>query len=99
MESQQQEPIQQQTIPQILLLKHQWILAKVEEIEGAQFGDPDCILVDPMEVTPEGQLKDWLHFSDKKETVVRSSDIITFIEPGRDILSRYYGSNPEVLTE
>ena len=99
MESQQQEPIQQQTIPQILLLKHQWILAKVEEIEGAQFGDPDCILVDPMEVTPEGQLRDWLHFSDKKETVVRSSDIITFIEPGRDILSRYYGSNPEVLTE
>jgi len=52
-----------------------------------------------MEVTPEGQLRDWLHFSDKKETVVRSSDIITFIEPGRDILSRYYGSNPEVLTE
>ena len=94
-----EEPIQQQIIPQILLLKNQWIIAKVEEIEETQLGDPDCILIDPMEITPEGQLRDWLHFSDKKETVVRSSDIITFIEPGRETLSRYYGFNPEVLTE
>ncbi len=80
-------------------MKNQWIIAKVEEIEETQLGDPDCILIDPMEITPEGQLRDWLHFSDKKETVVRSSDIITFIEPGRETLSRYYGFNPEVLTE
>ena len=83
---------------QILLLKDQWIISKVEEIEGAQFGDPDCILVEPM-LWEGGQLTDWLPFCDKKETVVRSSDIITFVEPGRDALSKYYGANPEVLTE
>ena len=73
-------------------------MAKVEEIEGAQVGDPDCILIEPM-LLEGGQLTDWLPFTDKKETVVRSSDIITFVEPGRDVLSKYYGANPEVLTE
>ena len=81
-----------------MLLKNQWILAKVEEIEGTQLGDPDCILVEPMII--EGtNLKDWLPFADEKETVVRSSDIITFVEPGKDLLSKYYGYKPEVLSE
>jgi len=81
-----------------MLLKNQWILAKVEEIEGTQLGDPDCILVEPMLI--EGtNLKDWLPFADEKETVVRSSDIITFVEPGKDLLSKYYGYKPEVLSE
>ena len=72
-----------------MLLKNQWILAKVEEIEGTQLGDPDCILVEPMLI--EGtDLKDWLPFADNKETVVRSSDIMTFVEPSREILAKYY---------
>ena len=73
----------------------------MEEIEGAQFGDPDCILVNPMLIQGDN-LKDWLPFADSKETVVRSSDIITFVEPSRDILSSYYSSKtiePEVLNE
>lgn len=81
-----------------MLLKNQWILAKVEEIEGTQLGDPDCILVEPMLIDGTN-LKDWLPFADEKETVVRSSDIITFVEPGKDLLSRYYGYKPEVLSE
>ena len=74
----------------------------MEEIEGAPFGEPDCILVNPMVITPEGQLTDWLHFADNKETVVRSSDILTFVEPSRDILASYFSSKPiepEVLNE
>lgn len=85
----------------MLRLKDQWLLARVEEIEGAQFGDPDCILVNPMSIEGD-QLKDWLPFTDNKETVVRSSDILTFVVPGKDILSKYYAYKPiepEVLTE
>lgn len=85
----------------MLLLKDQWLLAQVEEIDGAQFGDPDCILVNPMSIEGDN-LTDWLPFSDSKETVVRSSDILTFVEPSRDILSKYYSSKiiePEVLNE
>ena len=86
----------------MLRLKDQWLIAKVEEIEGAPFGEPDCILINPMVITPEGQLTDWLHFADSKETVVRSSDILTFVEPSRDILASYFSSKPiepEVLNE
>ncbi len=73
----------------------------MEEIEGVELGDPDCILIEPMAI--EGtNLKDWLPFADKKETVVRSSDILTFLEPGKDLLASYYSYKPiepEILTE
>ncbi len=55
-----------------------------------------------MQITPEGQLIDWLHFADNKETVVRSSDILTFTEPGKELLAKYFSSRPiepEILTE
>ena len=86
----------------MLRLKDQWLLAQVEEVEGAPFGEPDCILVNPMQITPEGQLIDWLHFADNKETVVRSSDILSFTEPGKELLSKYFSNRPiepEILTE
>ena len=85
----------------MLLLKDQWLLAQVQEIEGVEFGDPDCILIDPLAIDGT-DLKDWLPFADVKETVIRSSDILTFIEPGKELLSKYYAFKPiepEVLTE
>ena len=85
----------------MLLLKDQWLLAQVQEIEGVEFGDPDCILVEPLAIDGT-DLKDWLPFADVKETVIRSSDILTFIEPGKDLLASYYSYKPiepEVLTE
>ena len=82
----------------MLLLKDQWLLALVEEIEGVTFGDPDCILVDPMVIEGD-QLKDWLPFASKKEAVVRSSDIMTFVDPSSDFITLYYGGKPALLTE
>ncbi len=85
----------------MLLLKDQWLLAQVQEIEGVEFGDPDCILIEPLAINGT-DLKDWLPFADVKETVIRSSDILTFIEPGKELLSKYYAFKPiepEVLTE
>ena len=82
----------------VLLLKDQWLLALVEEIEGVTFGDPDCILVDPMLIEGD-QLKDWLPFASKKEAVVRSSDIMTFVDPSSEFINLYYGGKPALLTE
>ena len=82
----------------MLLLKDQWLLASVEEIEGITFGDPDCILVNPMLIDGD-QLKDWLPFASKKEAVVRSSDIMTFVDPSSDLITRYYSGKPALLTE
>ena len=86
---------------QVLLLKDQWLLAQVEEIDGVEFGDPDCILREPLAIHGT-TVTDWLPFADVKEIVIRSSDIITFIEPGKDLLASYYSYKPiepEVLTE
>tara|TARA_B100000427_G_scaffold219054_1_gene183067 strand:- start:533 stop:697 length:165 start_codon:yes stop_codon:yes gene_type:complete len=47
-------------------------------------------------------LSDWIPFADNKEIVIRSSDILTFMEPGKELLSKYYAFKPiepEVLTE
>ncbi len=82
----------------VLLLKDQWLLALVEEVEGVTFGDPDCILVDPMLIEGD-QLKDWLPFASKKEAVVRSSDIMTFVDPSSEFITLYYGGKPALLTE
>ncbi len=85
----------------MLLLKDQWLLAKVEEIEGVEFGDPDCILREPLAINGT-DLEDWLPFADVKETVIRSSDILTFLEPGKELLASYYSYKPiepEILTE
>ena len=85
----------------MLLLKDQWLLAQVEEIEGVEFGDPDCILTEPLAIHGTS-LSDWIPFADNKEIVIRSSDILTFLEPGKDILASYYSYKPiepEVLTE
>lgn len=82
----------------VLLLKDQWLLAQVEEIEDVTFGDPDCILVDPMLIDGD-QLTDWLPFASKKEAVIRSSDIITFVDPSSDFITLYYGGKPALLTE
>ena len=86
---------------QVLLLKDQWLLAKVEEIEGVEFGDPDCILTEPLAINGTNPSV-WTPFAHHKEIVIRSSDILTFMEPGKELLSKYYAFKPiepEVLTE
>ena len=82
----------------VLLLKDQWLLASVDEIEDAQFGDPDCILNNPMIIEGD-QLTDWLPFADEKECVVRSSDILTFVEPSERLLAQFYNGKTELLSE
>tara|TARA_B100000925_G_scaffold288338_1_gene269142 strand:- start:868 stop:1023 length:156 start_codon:yes stop_codon:yes gene_type:complete len=45
------------------------------------------------------QLKDWLPFASVKEAVIRSSDIITFVDPSDDMIAQYYNGKTELLTE
>lgn len=82
----------------MLLLKDQWLLASVDEIEDVIMGDPDCILHDPMLIDGD-QLTDWIPFADVKECVVRSSDILTFVEPSERLLAQFYNGKTELLTE
>ena len=60
-----------------------WILADVHEVEEAEYGQPDCLLVDP--ITLDG--KRWPEHSADNELCVRSTDIIVMVNPTDDVLN------------
>ena len=81
----------------LLRLANEWIIAQVDEVEGATtIGDPDCILRDPYVVDCDGGIDPWPIYSDDREVVVRSSDITTIVNPGKQLLARYIESLPSV---
>ena len=81
----------------LLRLANEWIIAQVEEVEGAtSIGDPDCILKDPYVVDCDGGIDPWPIHSDDREVVVRSSDITTIVNPSKQLLARYIESLPSV---
>ena len=66
-----------------------WIVAEVEEIPGVEFGDPDCVLKYPCEVSGDGAVP-FPEFSDDRELAVRSSDITLICEPSSMFAALYY---------
>ena len=81
----------------LLRLANEWIIAQVDEVEGATtIGDPDCILRDPYVVDCDGGIDPWPIHSDDREVVVRSSDITTIVNPSKQLLARYIESLPSI---
>ena len=74
----------------LLKLANEWIIAQVEEIEGAtSLGDPDCVLRDPYMVELDGEIAPWPPHSNDREVIVRSSDITTLVNPSTKLLALY----------
>jgi|TARA_B100000902_G_scaffold395146_1_gene453069 hypothetical protein len=73
----------------LLRFESRWIVSEVEEIPGVEFGDPDCVLKYPCEVTEDG-LTTFPPFSDDRELAVRSSDITLIAEPDSKTASLFY---------
>lgn len=74
----------------LLKLANDWIIAQVEEIEGAtSIGDPDCVLRDPYVLDCDGEIRPWPPHSNDKEVIVRSSDITTLVNPSTKLLAAY----------
>ena len=55
----------------------------MQEVEEAEYGQPDCLLVDP--ITLDG--KRWPEHSADNELCVRSTDIIVMVNPTDDVLN------------
>ena len=70
-----------------------WILADVSEITEVEYGEPDCILDDP--ITLDG--KRWPEHSADNQLVVRSTDIIVMVNPTDEVLNT--AEAKELLTE
>ena len=73
----------------LLRFENRWLISEVEEIPGVEFGDPDCVLKYPYEVTEDG-LTSFPPYSDERELAVRSSDITLIAEPDGKTASLYY---------
>ena len=76
----------------ILLLKNKTVLiTEIEEV-GADVGEPDCKLINPVEIldTEPLQLKKWLNDYTTQTTSMLSSDsILTIVDPHKIIEDDY----------
>jgi hypothetical protein len=73
------------------------VIAEVIEVMS-EIGDPDCKLVKPFRIlgrheapdmTHEERIQPWLDFTEQSDIMVRSSDILTFVEPAPQLLAHY----------
>ena len=59
-----------------------------------EIGEPDCKLVKPKLVVPNGKtikdrITEWLNFTEQDVIMIRSDDVLTFVEPTKDLLDYY----------
>ena len=68
------------------------IISQVEEV-GADIGEPDCKLIKPKLViegkTSKERIIEWLNFTKQDVIMIRSDDVLTFVEPTKDLLDYY----------
>ena len=73
----------------ILLTSNQRLISEIEEV-GAEIGEPDCKLINPMEICEGNMLTPWMVEHTMQDTFMISSDkIITLADPMPTLLEKY----------
>ena len=76
----------------ILILKNKTVLiTEIEEV-GADVGEPDCKLINPVEIldTNPLQFKKWLHdYTTQTTSMIQSDSILTIVDPHKIIEDDY----------
>ena len=73
----------------ILLTNSERLISEIEEV-GAEIGEPDCKLINPMEIWESNNLAPWMMDHTMQDTFVISSDkIITLADPMPTLLEKY----------
>ena len=77
----------------ILLTNNQRLISEIEEV-GAEIGEPDCKLINPMEICEGNMLSPWMMDHTMQDTFMISSDkIITLADPMPTLLEKYINLN------
>lgn len=77
------------TIKCLLLKNNLVIVSEIVEVLS-DLGEPDCKLINPFLLDQNTlKLTNWLNFTDQNEIMIRSEDILTFVDPTQDILEEY----------
>ena len=65
------------------------LIATLEEV-GNELGEPDCRLIEPYVVTPEGTVEPWLlNVTNQNEVMISSDKILTLVDPKTPLLAKY----------
>ena len=73
----------------ILLTNSERLISEIEEV-GAEIGEPDCKLINPMEICEGNMLAPWMMEHTMQDTFMISSDkIITLADPMPTLLEKY----------
>ena len=83
---------------QVILLKNDVVLiSEIEEV-GADIGEPDCKLINPYQILgkhetdapPEERFVKWMdEYTDTGKFMLRSDDVLTFMEPNSKLVDHY----------
>jgi hypothetical protein len=92
-----------QSLKLLLLKNDYYIVAQVEEIV-ADYGMPNCKLVEPYQIdlfTTEGKvaLSPWPCYTDQREVLFSSDNILTIVSPNADVVKAYIDLVPTVIDE
>ena len=73
----------------IVLTNQQTLVSQIEEV-GAEIGEPDCKLLNPMVICDGNTLTPWLLEQTQQDVFMISSDkIITLADPMPTLLEKY----------
>jgi hypothetical protein len=73
----------------ILLANSERLISEIEEV-GAEIGEPDCKLINPMEICEGNMLSPWMIDYTMQDTFMISSEkIITLADPLPTLLEKY----------
>ena len=70
----------------LLLSNNEYIISQIEEV-SAEYGDPNCKLINPCYVD---SMESWCNeYTDQKEMMIQSDKIMTIINPNKEYLKKY----------
>ena len=94
----EEEEKMMQNLKLLLLKNNSYVVAQVEEIV-ADYGMPNCKLIQPYEVMSEVDLRPWPCYTDQEEVLFSSDNILTIISPNADVVKAYIDMVPSVIDE
>ena len=80
----------------ILLRDDKVLIGEVQELFG-EIGEPDCKVIKPYRIVigintdseTKGYIEPWLTFTNQDEILIRSADVLTFVEPNGKLIDEY----------
>lgn len=68
-------------------------MTEIHEVEGADLGEPDCKLVNPVQMlvsdASKCDMRKWPVFTDQRELKIHSDSIFTIVDPKPDQIELY----------